>query len=192
MIPVHALFHNIQNHGVDPPAVGISQDFDAFPGQIFLPDDMRPQCVVDIVVHVRDAIGGAHDAPLAGFGLQVARVVQDAVAHLGRQIQARAAVLDALHHAHRLLVVTVERRGLGRAGGDSLMARETLSQSGLASVAEGRVPQIVAERDGLSQVLVQPERPRDGAGDLRHFQRMGEARAEVVALGGQEHLCLLF
>ena len=159
--------------------------------QIGLAQDPRANGVVDVVVHVRDAIGGAHDAPLAGFGLQIARVVQDAVAHLGRQIQARAAVLDAFHHAHRLLVVAIERRGLGRAGGDPLVARKARGQRRLAGVAEGGVPQVVAERDGLSQVLVQPERPRDGAGDLRHFQRMGEARAEVVALGSEEHLGLV-
>ena len=128
--------------------------------------------------------------PLAGFSLQVARVVQDAVAHLGRQVQARAAVLDAFHHAHRLLVVAIERRGLGRRG-DPCGAQGTRPKRRFAGVAEGGVPQVMAKRDGLSQILVQPERPCDGAGDLRHFQRMGEARAEVVALGSEEHLGLV-
>ena len=82
--------------------------------QIGLAQNPCTDGVVDVVVHVRNAIGGAHDAALAGFGLQVARMVQDAVAHFGRQIQAGATVLDALHHAHRLLVVAIERRGLGR------------------------------------------------------------------------------
>ena len=87
--------------------------------------------------------------------------------------------------------MTVERRGLGRAGGDPLVARKARGQRRLAGVAEGGVPQVMAKRDGLSQILVQPERPCDGAGDLRHFQRMGEARAEVVALGSEEHLGLV-
>ena len=159
--------------------------------QIGLAQNPCTDGVVDVVVHVRNAIGGAHDAALAGFGLQVARMVQDAVAHLESEVQTRAAVLDALHHAHRLLVVAVERRGLGRAGREPLMAREARGQRRLAGVAEGGVPQVVAERDSLGQVLVQPERPGDGAGDLRHFQRMGEARAEMVALGSEEHLGLV-
>lgn len=55
-------------------------------------------------------------------------MVQDAVAHLESEVQTRAAVFDALHHAHRLLVVAVERRGLGRAGREPLMAREARGQ----------------------------------------------------------------
>lgn len=93
--------------------------------QIGLAQNPCTDGVVDVVVHVRNAIGGAHDAALAGFGLQVARMVQDAVAHLESEVQTRAAVLDALHHAHRLLVVAVERRGLGRAGASPYGARGT-------------------------------------------------------------------
>ena len=55
-------------------------------------------------------------------------------------------------------------------------------------MAERRVPQVVAERDGLGQVLVEPKGAGDGARYLRHFQGMGEPRAEVIAFGSQEHL----
>ena len=47
------------------------------------------------------------------------------------------------------------------------------------------------ERNRLREVLVQTECARDGTGDLRHFEGMREAGAEMVALGGQEHLRLM-
>ena len=40
-------------------------------------------------------------------------------------------------------------------------------------------------------ILIQAQRPSDGAGDLRHFQRMRQARAEVVALRSDEDLRLM-
>ena len=160
-------------------------------GQVALGQDARAYGVVYVVVHVGDAVGRAHDAALERLGSQVAGVVEDAVAHLGREVEPLAAVLDALHHAQALLVMPVERLGLGRSGVDAPVAGDAARERLLAGVAERRVPQIVPERDGLGQVLVQPERPRDGARDLRHLERVGEPGAEVVALGGQEHLRLV-
>ena len=61
----------------------------------------------------------------------------------------------------------------------------------LAGVAERRVPEVVAERDRLGQVLVQAERAGDAAGDLRDLDRVRQARAEVVALVGDEDLRLV-
>ena len=61
----------------------------------------------------------------------------------------------------------------------------------LAGMAEGGMPQIMAEGHGFGQILVQAERTRDRAGDLRHFERMREARAKMVALGSDEHLRLV-
>ena len=51
---------------------------------------------------------------------------------------------------------------------------------------------VVTERDRLGEVLVEAERPCDRARDLRDFERMGEARAVVVALGGDKDLRLVF
>ncbi len=48
--------------------------------------------------------------------------------------------------------------------------------------------EIVRERDGLHQILVQPEAAGDGASDLRDFQGVGEAGAVVVAFGVDENL----
>src|SRR5258707_14826149 len=61
----------------------------------------------------------------------------------------------------------------------------------LADVPEGRVPEVVAKADRLGQVLVEPEGPGDGARDLGHLERVGEAGAEVVALRRDEDLRLV-
>ena len=49
---------------------------------------------------------------------------------------------------------------------------------------------VVGQRDRLGQVLVQPQSPGDGAGDLRDFERVREPGAVVVVDRGDEHLRL--
>ncbi len=61
----------------------------------------------------------------------------------------------------------------------------------LAGMAEGRMAEVVGERQRLGEVLVQPQRARDRPGDLRHLQRVGEARAVVVAFVHKKDLGLL-
>ena len=51
--------------------------------------------------------------------------------------------------------------------------------------------EVVPEPDRLGQVLVQPQRPGDGAGDPARFEGVGEAGAVVVALRGDEDLGLV-
>jgi hypothetical protein len=45
--------------------------------------------------------------------------------------------------------------------------------------------------DGLRQVIVEPEGPGDGPGDLGHFEGMRQARPIVVPERGQEDLGLV-
>ena len=49
-------------------------------------------------------------------------------------------------------------------------------------MTEGRVPQIVTERSGLRQILVQIESARHGARKAGDLKRVGKAGAVVVAL----------
>ncbi len=60
-----------------------------------------------------------------------------------------------------------------------------------AGMAERRVAEVVRQRDRLGQILVQRQHPRDGAGDLRHFQRMGHPRAVIIAFVLHEDLRLV-
>jgi hypothetical protein len=61
----------------------------------------------------------------------------------------------------------------------------------LARVAERRVSQIVGEGNSLGQIVVEAEAARQGPGDLRHFDRMGEPSAEVIAVERDENLRLM-
>ena len=51
--------------------------------------------------------------------------------------------------------------------------------------------EVVAEPDRLDEVLVEPQRARHAAGDAGRLERVGQARAVVVAFGGDEDLGLV-
>ena len=69
---------------------------------------------------------------------------------------------------------------------------EQLVERRLAGVPERRVARVVAEPDRLGQVLVQPQRARDDTRDAGGLERVGHARAVVVARGVDEDLRLAF
>ena len=109
-------------------------------------------------------------------------VMQDAVAHRLRQVQALAVALEHVDDAQRVLVVA-------EAAADALVQRAV--ERLLAGVPERRMAEVVAQPDRLGQVLVQPQRPRDRARDPAGLDRVREPRAVVVALGIDEHLRLV-
>ena len=61
----------------------------------------------------------------------------------------------------------------------------------LPEVPERRVAEIVPERDGLGQVLVQPQRAGDRARDVADVERVRESHAVVIAFRREEHLGLV-
>ena len=65
-------------------------------------------------------------------------------------------------------------------------------QHRLAAVAEGSVAEIVRQRDGLREVLIQPERPADIAGNSGNLDRVSQPRSQMVAGAVQEDLRLIF
>ena len=95
-------------------------------------------------------------------------------------VEARVAPLEQRHHADGLGIVieTAELRHFG-------------IQRAFAGVTEGRMAEVMGERQGLGEVLVEPERARDCTGDLRHFQRVSEACPVVIALVHKKDLGLL-
>ena len=56
---------------------------------------------------------------------------------------------------------------------------------------ERRVAEVVGERQRLGQILVEPKRAGERAGDLGHFERMRQPGAEMVALVKHEDLGLV-
>ncbi len=126
------------------------------------------------MVDVRDPVDEPHDLPLERLGLALARVREDPVADLVREVERER---DPL----RLLVVP-------EAATESLP--HDVVERILARVPERRVAHVVPEPDRLGQILVQPQRPRDDARDRRRLERMGHPRPVVVALGVDEDLRL--
>ena len=66
-----------------------------------------------------------------------------------------------------------------------------LVQHRLPRVAKGSVAQVVAQSDGFCEILVKPQTPSDGAGDLADLQGMGQAGAVMIPHRGKEHLGLM-
>ena len=58
-------------------------------------------------------------------------------------------------------------------------------------MSERRMAEIVGERQRFGEVLVEAERARERAGDLRDFERVGEPRAVMIAFVIDEHLRLV-
>ena len=64
---------------------------------------------------------------------------------------------------------------------EAAFVAEKLVERRLARVAERRVTHVVAEPDRLGEILVQPQRAGDDARDAGRLERVGHARAVVVA-----------
>ena len=139
-----ALAHgdDIEDDRIDAPAVAVAERADAVRRQVRLRDDAGADGVVDIVVEVGDAVRHGDDLALERGRRAAALVVQDAVAHLEGQVEPLPAVFQKAHHAQALHVVLKA-------------ARHELREHVLAAVAKGRVPEVVPERDGLRQILVE-------------------------------------
>lgn len=69
--------------------------------------------------------------------------------------------------------------------------RERGIERPLAGMAEGAVAEVVGERHGFGEILVDRERAGERAGDLRHLEAVGEAGAVMIAFEIGEHLRLV-
>ena len=67
---------------------------------------------------------------------------------------------------------------------------QAVRQRVFPAVTEGAVTQIVGQRDGLPQILVQFQRAAHIARNLRHLHGMGQARAQAVVFIADKDLCL--
>jgi len=111
----------------------------------------------------------------------VARMFDDALANLKREIQPgkiQIAMLELLDDAKRVQVV-IETAAVGA---------HQFVELAFAGVAKRRVADIVNESEGLGEFGVQAERGGNGAGDLRDFERVCQAIAEMVGIAGGEDL----
>ena len=74
---------------------------------------------------------------------------------------------------------------------EAAMRLEAGVERAFAGVAERGVAEIMRQRQGLGEVLVEPELARQCAGNLGNFQRMGQPRAVMIALVEDEYLRLV-
>jgi hypothetical protein len=135
------------------------------------------------VVEVGHAVDDPHDPALERpRHRRPAGVAEDPVAHVVAEVQPRPVALQAVHDPQGVLEVAEA-------------APEALAQAAvedrLADVPERRVAEVVPEADRLREVLVERQRPRHRARDLRDLERVRQPRAEVVALGRDEDLRLV-
>ena len=97
-----------------------------------------------------------------------------------QSIEGGVAPLERSHHPQRLRVVI-----------EAATRRETAIERALAGVTEGRMAEIVGERERLGQILIEPERSGKRARDLGNLERVRQPGAEVVALMKDEDLGLV-
>ena len=176
--PAIAFAHDIAHHRIDAAAVRIAQHGEQTRRQLGKLQVAAADRIVDIMVEIGDAVAEAHYAALQRLRLLRPAVAEDAVARFLRQVQPLAIVFQQVHHAQPLAVMV-----------EIMLYR---SKRPFAGMAERRMPQVMTKRDRLGQVFVQAERAGNGTGDLRHLQRMRQARAEMVAAGIDEDLRLMF
>ena len=69
--------------------------------------------------------------------------------------------------------------------------RHDLLQHIFARMAEGRVTKIVGERQRFREIFIKAQRTGEGAGNLAHLDRVGQAGAVVIAFVGHEDLGLV-
>ena len=112
------------------------------------------------------------------------RVLDDAFAYFEGQVQPaelRVAKLKVLDDPQCLKVVVEE----------VAVAMHGVIERALARVAEGRMPNVVHQRQRFDKIDVEIERGRDGARDLRHLDGVRQASAKVVGVASGKDLRLV-
>ena len=100
------------------------------------------------------------------------------------------AQVEAVEGSVTPLKVGHDTKGLGVVI-EATIISETVVERAFTGMAEGRMAEIVSERQRLGKIFVEAECARQRAGDLRDFERMREPRTVVVAFVIDEHLRLV-
>ena len=105
-------------------------------------EDSSADGVIHIVMNIGNFIGKSDDLALQGMGLSNGLVVSYTVSHLVGQIQPLAILLQNVHGADALFGMFEAKRAYS-------------VQRTLSGMSERRVSQIVSQRNGFHQILVQ-------------------------------------
>ncbi len=66
-----------------------------------------------------------------------------------------------------------------------------LIQRIFAGMPKRRVTKVMHECYGFGEIFIKPQSARQSTGNLRHFNRVGQAGSIMIPLMGDEHLCLM-
>src|SRR6202041_1800853 len=113
------------------------------------------------------------------------RMLDDPFANFEGEVQSAeggVALLEIFNDSQGVQIV-IETEAVGAHGGVEGL---------LAGVAEGGMADVMHQSERLSEVDVEAERPGDGAGDLRDFERVSGAVAEMVGITASEDLGFCF
>src|ERR1017187_4734192 len=119
------------------------------------------------------------------FDVVIMGVLDDAFADFEGEVQAAeggVALFEIFDDAEGVQVVVEEEAVLAHGGVEGLFS----------GMAEGRVADVVDQGEGFGEIDVEAEGSGDGAGDLRDFESVGEAVAEVVGVAAGGDLGLGF
>ena len=165
---------------VDALRAGVAEHGDRVVGQPAAVQHARAQRVVDVVVEVGDAVDDPDDPSLERRRLGARPEWQ--------RMPSRTALVEVQRPRGG------RRRAASARSGGSREPKRSRRQASSASSPmwpNGGWPRSWPRPIASVEVLVEAERPRDGARDLRDLERVGQPRAVVVALGGDEDLRLV-
>ena len=156
---------------------GMSQYIRIQRRNILFPDDLSANRIVNIVINIRYFIRKADNLSFHGSRHSFRLVIQNTVPHFLGQIQPSALLFQTFHYADALLAVFKS-------------VRTNSGKRPLPGMSEGRMSQIVAQCNGLCQILIETQRLRYGSGVLGNLQGMGQTIAIMVSFRCQKHLGL--
>ena len=115
----------------------------------------------------------------------IARVFDDALANFEGEVQAAkggVALFKIFDDAQRVQVVVKEKAMVAHGRVERLFS----------GVAEWGMAEVMHQRERFRQIYIKGECASDSAGDLRHFDSVGETVTEVVGITAGENLCFIF
>ena len=130
------------------------------------------------MVNIGDLVGKTDDLSLERGRDRIHLVLHNTVPHFPCEIEAGAVLLQHVHHAKTLFMMPESVR------------RDPVERP-LACVPEGRMSQVMSQRDRLDQIFIETKRLCDRARVLRYFQRMRHARPVMIPVRRQKDLRLV-
>ena len=130
------------------------------------------------MMKIGDLIRKPYHLSLQSRRIPAGTVIQDPVNDLPGQIETFTVFFQNLHYPGALFIM-------------SKTARTDLIKSFFSSMTKRRVSQVMSQRNGLHQILIQSESLGNSTGDLRNLQCVSETVSVMISLRRQKNLSLI-